>query len=193
MISVELRDFCSRWQNKAESHNSNNLQGCFDRFFTLFVIYNRLYSELAVFYVKSNPNKHRYPSDGWAAKTNVQNYLGARYILRNLESEPFCLEALEEIINVLESGVFIIKIEPFSGKIKSDANSKLIENLKSDISCVRVHAILDVIYSIRCNMFHGQKDYESVQMNLLNPASVLLERISRLLFYKMSNDENQIR
>ena len=52
VISSELQNFYTRWLWKAEEYQSDNLQDCFDRFFTLFVAYNRLYAELALSLVK---------------------------------------------------------------------------------------------------------------------------------------------
>ncbi|WP_322012703.1 hypothetical protein [Paraburkholderia sp. J12] len=42
--------FCDRWIEKADSYRSGNLEDLFDRFFTLFVAYNHLYSAAAISY-----------------------------------------------------------------------------------------------------------------------------------------------
>ena len=45
MIKQEINDFCNNWLQKANNIDSSNLQGAFDKFFTLYVVYNRLYVE----------------------------------------------------------------------------------------------------------------------------------------------------
>jgi hypothetical protein len=49
-------------------------------------------------------------------------------------------------------------------------------------------AITDILYSIRCNTFHGQKGYNDNQIELLQPVCILLEKIIELLFLKLRSD-----
>lgn len=203
MISWELQNFYERWLLKAEEYQSDNLQDCFDRFFTLFVAYNRLYAELALSCMKRGVWRWDYVSDGLAAKSNVQSYLGNRYILHSLEDDGACTTALSSVIDLVERKVFIIKLDGlygarrffarkpdrFSSK-RREADSILLERLKSDRAEHKVHAVLDLIYSIRCNMFHGQKGYQDIQIQILVPVTVLLKKIMSLLHQKMSNDDD---
>ncbi len=202
MISSELQSFYTRWLQKAEGYQNQNLQDCFDRFFTLYVAFNRLYFELAIYYVKKglkgktiNSYEKRpvrqtpkYISDAQAAKHYVQIYLGSEIILRSLQSDACCTESLMSIIDLLERKVFAIKLDRFSGERKVEADSTLVEGLKSNNAYKKIYAILDMIYSIRCNMFHGQKGYEDVQIKILVPVTILLKKIMRSLYEKMSRD-----
>jgi hypothetical protein len=45
MLSPEFHRFHADWLAKADQYTGADLQSAFDRFFTLFVIYNRLYAE----------------------------------------------------------------------------------------------------------------------------------------------------
>ncbi len=45
MINQEIQSFCENWIAKANAYENDNLQHVFDKFFTLFVVYNRLYVE----------------------------------------------------------------------------------------------------------------------------------------------------
>ena len=190
MISSELQNFYERWLWKAEEYQSDNLQDCFDRFFTLFVAYNRLYAELALSLVKKGRVrlKGNYISDAQAAKSIMQAYVGTNRILRSLESDATCTESLASIITLIERRVFAIKLDRFSRLRSVEADSILLEGLKSDRAYQKVYAVLDVIYSIRCNMFHGQKGYNDVQIQILVPVTMLLKKIMNLLYEKMSQD-----
>ena len=158
MISSELQNFYERWLRKAEEYRSDDLQDCFDRFFTLFVAYNRLYAELALSCAKRGVWRWNYISDGLAAKSNVQSYLGNRYILRSLEDDGACITALSSVIDLLERKVFTIKLDGlykarrfFTSKSdrfsreRREADSILLEGLKSDRADQKVHAVLDLI------------------------------------------------
>lgn len=201
MISTELYNFYERWLRKAEEYQSDNLQDCFDRFFTLFVAYNRLYAELALSCARQGAWRWNYISDGLAAKSNVQLYLGNKYILRNLEDDGDCTSALSSVIDLLDRKAFKIKLDGlyrarrfFTRKSEGspgerrEADSILLEDLRSDKTERKVHAVLDLIYSIRCNMFHGQKGYEDEQIKILVPVTILLRKIMVLLYEKMSQD-----
>ncbi len=47
MLSDELIDFYDRWIEKSKVYSVQDLHDCFDKFFALFVVYNRLYMEAA--------------------------------------------------------------------------------------------------------------------------------------------------
>jgi hypothetical protein len=190
MIPTELQRFYTRWLQKAGEYKNNNLQDCFDKFFTLYVAFNRLYFELAIPYVKRGPVGTRrvaYISDSKAAKDYVQRYLGSKAISGALGSDSSCLEAVSSIINLLERKEFAIKLNGF-GEGKPEADSNLLEGLKSNSAYKKIYAILDTIYSIRCNVFHGQKGYENVQIKILIPVTILLQKITGLLYDKMSKE-----
>jgi hypothetical protein len=48
MDAYAIERFCNRWIEKALSYQSNELEDLFDRFFTLFVAYNRIYSAVSL-------------------------------------------------------------------------------------------------------------------------------------------------
>ncbi|MFT3894056.1 MAG: hypothetical protein QM730_20695 [Anaerolineales bacterium] len=54
-----LREFYIRWDEKASAYDGNNLSECFDKFFSQFVIYNRLYVEAAKILLKEDPEIDR--------------------------------------------------------------------------------------------------------------------------------------
>ena len=44
-LSLELRNFCESWREKSAAYSLDDLGGAFDRFFTSYVVFNRLYVE----------------------------------------------------------------------------------------------------------------------------------------------------
>src|SRR5258708_5342685 len=46
-LSVEFKEFVERWKGKAGANPLDNWEGYFDKFLTLYTIYNKLYSEVA--------------------------------------------------------------------------------------------------------------------------------------------------
>lgn len=80
MLSPEFRSFYLRWHRKADDYDAQHLGGAFDRFFTLFVVYNRLYAQ-ATFELARQPGSgvHIDPNgffpDGKAAKKYVGQFL----------------------------------------------------------------------------------------------------------------------
>ena len=54
--------------------------------------------------------------------------------------------------------------------------------LNSSSADERARAILQIIYQVRCNMFHGRKSVNPVQKQLLIPLTVLLEKIIGKLY-----------
>jgi hypothetical protein len=205
MIPTELQRFYNRWLQKSEAYQSQNLQDCFDKFFTLYVAYNRLYFELGISYVKNHqrqrelirfiPERNRpnsvYISDAKSAKDYIISFLGARMLLENITGDESCINAVCSISNLLEQRVFAIKLDQFTRERNADEDSKLLKKLKSNSAHDKTYAILDIIYSIRCNMFHGQKGYENIQMTLLVPVTILLNKVMNLLYEKMEDVAEQ--
>ena len=44
-LSPQLRNFCDSWRGKAAAYSLDDLGDAFDRFFTSYVVFNRLYVE----------------------------------------------------------------------------------------------------------------------------------------------------
>lgn len=74
------------------------------------------------------------------------------------------------------------------GNRQPDRDQKLLKGLKSRGIKKRIHAILDLIYSVRCNMFHGNKRFDEVQMNLLIPVTLLQRKVIEILYRKLANE-----
>ncbi len=191
MISQELHDFCERWFEKAQWYQGQSIQDCFDKFFTLFIVYNRLYAELTLSWARTGRIKlsGRNPSlpDAKAAKKYVHKYLGTYHIWSNLQNDV-CQQAISKIRKLLENQVFVIKLDRLRGDPRREEDRKLLEDLRSESQDRKVRALLDIIYSVRCNMFHGHKGFNSVQTEILVPVTILLGKLAVLLYERLSSD-----
>ncbi len=192
MISQELREFCERWFQKARGYQGQSIRECFDKFFTLFIVYNRLYAELTLSWARTGRIKlsGRNPSlpDAKAAKEYVHRYVGTNHIWSNLQNDDQCQLAVSTIRKLLENQVFVIKLDRLRGEPRPEEDKKLLEDLRSENRHREVGALLDIIYSVRCNMFHGHKGFDSVQTEILVPVNLLLDKLTVLLYERLSSD-----
>jgi hypothetical protein len=174
---------------KSNSIPNPNASRLLRQIFLFYVAYNRLYFELGISYVRMKIRKGekiKYVSDAKSAKDYVISFLGAGTILKGLTDDKCCWDALDSIIKLIDNRVFAIKLDELTRERNAKADLALIEKLKSNSAYEKVYGVLDTIYSIRCNMFHGQKGYEPVQIDLLIPVTTLLKKVMDLLFTKMN-------
>lgn len=195
MLSPEFQDFYRSWLQKADQYGDADLKQCFDKFFTLFVIYNRLYAEVTFNLARAGRIRLRgwysFP-DSTAAKSYVQQYLGSANLLSKLEDNEESKKAIDTISNLVEDGIFNIKLDMVTGNSQRETDLKLLNSLKSTNKWKRAYAILDIIYSLRCNMFHGHKGFNKVQIDILKPTIIILDRIIKGLYEKLSTEAGSI-
>ncbi len=179
MTSPEFGNFCSKWLKKARAYSGKTLEEHFDKFFTLYVVYNRAYAE-ATFWLARNGqidiSKRTSFPDAQAAKDYVLQFVTAKRFLELINSSEECRTAINEILDFIQAGRFSIKLEMVYGNPQRDKDLELALNLKSVAANTRAHAILDFIYAVRCNTFHGHKGFDPVQIDVLRPVNILLEK-----------------
>jgi hypothetical protein len=190
VLNREFQDFVNNWREKAATYG-HNLRGEFDRFFTLFVIYNRLYAEATFELVRQpgsgvtlDPNRS-FP-DGRAARVYVGQYLGSANVIDVMEGDPVCANAIQSIITFLDEGRFFIKLHRVNGTRQPAEDQKLLRKLRSHSKNQRAEAVLDFVYSVRCNLFHGHKSFRSVQLEVMRPANALLVALIEMLFERLN-------
>ncbi len=190
-LSPEFREFYFRWREKAQTYQSD-LQQSFDKFFTLYVLFNRLYTEATFRLVQTGRlkimNRNRFP-DARAAQEYVVQYLGAKRLLRELHSAPETREALGSIRTQVCGGSFWFKLDFLTGDQQPDLDRDLCRRLANASSNTQAAAVLETLYAIRCNMFHGRKGFHPVQQKLLNPVNLVLERIIEILYEKLNGED----
>ena len=95
------------------------------------------------------------------------------------------INQLKILISKQSSFHFWICLDPVFGEPQEDEDEKLIKRLNSSSTDERARAILQLIYQVRCNMFHGRKSVSPVQKQLLIPLIIILEKIIDKLYRKL--------
>lgn len=183
-----LKHIYDMWMGKTKEYEcqENRVRDYYDKFFSLYVVYNILYTELA--YKVLNRKNFR---DDVAATKYAKEYLKAKNFIDGINKNYDCKKSLDTIVDLLSEnqgqGVHII-LNPLDGKPVEGKDKKLLEDLTGQSSDHKSGAILALIYNIRCNMFHGRKEFSKNQTILLESVMILLEQVIKMLYDKMSNE-----
>lgn len=162
---MEKIEIAKRWFEKSKMYtDKENVVDVMDKFFSLFVAYNAFYSQF------SEKNKN---DDRSCATTKMDEYLKKNNItvLNDFEDEIY------KMIKPVEDGEFYIYGNDNKNDFKKD--TVIIVKIKEDIN--NYGAILNFIYGIRCNMFHGEKQIIGEQIKLLDPANIIMEKLLDVL------------
>ncbi|MCZ2903224.1 hypothetical protein [Burkholderia thailandensis] len=170
--------FCDRWISKADSYKTDNLEDLFDRFFTLFVAYNRLYSASAELHRATlDPRLGQIAQGDRREATTVMARLIQQSRFSDIVKEnPAIAESCETISELLLNRRFFLHSVRNTREPDHARDERLAEGLQRH----SILAVLECLYQIRCNIFHGEKEFAPRQAQLLAPAIVLLEAIVRL-------------
>jgi hypothetical protein len=190
-LSQEFREFVQGWIHKAGQYSTSDIRECFDKFFTLYVAFNRIYAE-ATFTLDrrgqiSIKKRDSFP-DPAAATGHFLQFVTAEYLVSEISSDASSRQALQRLISVLKGDSFYVKLHKVTGEAQPQEDKKLLENFESNSSAAKGRAILETIYSLRCNMFHGQKSFHQVQLQILVPVISLLERVIQLGLQRLEEE-----
>lgn len=147
-------DSAKRWIEKADENSDNELNPAIDKFFSLYVSYNILYS-----LISKQSNGDRYK-----AVTVMSTYI----VDNEINTFNKCHDDILKMIKpVSEDGIFYI--------YDKNRDRRLIDNISDSINFEE--SVLDILYGIRCNMFHGEKELINEQLILLKPANKILRTL----------------
>lgn len=197
-LNPEFQFLCQRWREKASQYSTDNVHELFDKFFSLYVTYNALYVEATTYLHRKaiNEGKEAYKlvdgrfPDKDAATKYVLDLLKSKSLLDSIENTPITKDALDQIkaiINENSSIDFWICLDPIWGTPQKEKDKELRQMLNSSSADERARALLQLIYEIRCNMFHGRKGVRPVQKKLLIPIVTILEKIVDKLYRKLKD------
>lgn len=142
-IPTDIIAFAERWQRKTDHYKDDKLTDIFDHFFSVFVLYNFLYNQIASI---QDCKKKR---DKEKATKVVRKYLGSNSIY---EDESI-RESANQIQDLVSSRMFYIRDTYW--------DSEKITKLNSTDAISWSKGLLELIYAIRCNTSHGSKQYYS--------------------------------
>lgn len=171
----------SWWINKCQNYRGDRLSDYYDIFFSRFVTFNSLYN--TIIYTKENlgllkrktDKKHKIKERGDKEKaiTLMSKELTDSQLDILLEKSEI-ITCVANLISILESKKFVITHK--AGRQFPEDDLLMLTKLKHIDKKVRYIGILELLYNIRCNLFHGSKGYEHDQIELLKP-------INEILFY----------
>ncbi len=191
MLSEEFKSFYDRWLAKADNYGIENLRDCFDKFISYYIVYNRLYAEVTFGMARDDEidltTRSSFP-DSHAAKNYVMRYLGATEIINQLNEDESTNAAIEEIKNHIRDHSFYIKLNMVTGERQPEVDEQLLANFESTNINHKAFAVLDTIYSIRCNLLHGHKSFEQNQTEILIPSITILRKLCDLLYNRLSSN-----
>jgi hypothetical protein len=165
-VPHDLIDFMQRWREKARAYRYDRLEECFDGFFTTYVLYNFLYDLICDY----DPDHYPHKGDKRRATEVVLQFLGAKVIARN----PVIRRSATAIGDmILNSDRFVIRDTVWD-------RSRL-DGLKSVDENARAASILEILYQIRCNTFHGQKAFREEQRQFLIPCIEAVQTLNDML------------
>lgn len=172
-MNADTKELIYNWEIKSNQINTENLDGLYNKFTTLFTIYNRLYNEsYTVLKFERRLHKNRY-SDFERATVLVVEFWTAKSIIdKFIESN---LGDLEGVNNLLANKVFNINLE--DGNSRPDMDNQLVINLNSDDINTRSKAALSLVYNVRNNLIHGYKDFQEYQRLIVEPTINFLESL----------------
>lgn len=184
MVLHHFNEYYNNWLSKADSYQENTLSNHFDKFSSLYVLFNSLYMQVMTDLVV---NGHRIPlefKDKLAATDYVIKYLGSTFFINSLLNNETSNADFNSICEIIDHEQFYIILN--WGYHQREKDLKLLSSLRSTSNQRKAKAILSVFYHIRCNMFHGHKDYIVRQKALLEPVNNLLRKTVVITFNKLN-------
>ena len=170
--------FCERWQKKANNEKPDGeLDQCFDHFFTSFVIYNRIYN-FCYFLNHNDPDDYK---DRESAVDKMIEFAEENSVTNSIMEQiaPY----VARIARLLSMGRFYIHDIYNNDETKKRKEQDKEEKLKQNLSLPNIpknqkailKEVLVLLYKVRCNMFHGEKEYIPQQFDLLIPLNHILD------------------
>ena len=199
-----LREFYSRWSEKVVECDTNYLSGNFDKFFSQFIIFNRLYVEAAKILVKENPEidqkfgiskrfskaskeqriitRQNLPYDKWCATVGIQIYCQQTQF-KELVFDV-CHSELETIKSIARNRDLYFHEDYLTNIPLWDKDLEICERIANK----DIKAVLEFIYLVRCNLFHGEKEISQAQIQLFQSINPVLSIINQHVFDTLMED-----
>jgi hypothetical protein len=184
MITPSFIEHYNNWTAKVNAITGTDLNSVYDRYMTLYVIYNNLYTHVPPVLIQKGIPVPNQIYDNKKATEWVVKYLGATEILQNLHANGNDAD-VQVIINLIKEEVFYIKLN--HGQRQRNEDLKILKNLRSNNEVQKANAILQVCYYVRCNIFHGSKDFQEYQRLLIEPLTNIMRTVIAQLYNSLFN------
>ncbi|MFW1369001.1 hypothetical protein [Vibrio hepatarius] len=188
-LHPHVEEFYTEWLQKADSYGNETTSDLFNKAFSLFTLYNKLYVEATFELARNNVitlNENRGFPDRKGATEYAPRFIGHQRLLQVFSESNQCSTAIERLLSAIDNHEFYIKLSMLRGERQPEKDATLATRMRSNGIKTKVEAILDLIYSVRCNMFHGNKRYSNVQTELLRPVTTLLRAVVVELYTQLN-------
>ena len=177
-LHQHVYEFYNEWLQKSDSYAGQQLSDYFNKAFSLFTLYNKLYAEATFELARRKEIKlnNTFP-DKKGATEYAPRFIGYERLSAIFEENRECKESIDSLISSIENQRFYIQLSMPFGKRQPNKDLELLADLRSEDIKTRVEAVLLLIYKVRCNMFHGNKQFDEVQVELLSPITIILRCI----------------
>ncbi|WP_126973926.1 hypothetical protein [Gynurincola endophyticus] len=172
MLSPDQQDFYNRWLEKADNIVDGDVASLIDKYVTLFINYNFLYNIVPLKKAQETGNAREQVGDRAGATTFTINFVGAGAIAQYLTQQ-----GLDDQIQALYQAMPLFNIDLNRGTPQPNRDRQLINGLQSADPARKILALMKTLYSIRCNIVHGEKGLHQYQEMLLLPAIQLLRAV----------------
>jgi hypothetical protein len=190
-----LRTFVTRWLQKADDAGQEEFSE-FDRFVYTYIAFNALYNA-AVYVVEGHgptiaqhvwsrggmqkPRFQKYKAENFRASELVVQVCGSALKSALLEARP----QIAQICECFAPGqIYLHELSNGDPDIEAD------ERMVAEIRAGNNVKLLWLIYSVRCNLFHGSKALSNVQNQLLSNSSSIVRRVIEVLLLKIEAEAN---
>ncbi len=183
MLSNNFINFYNNWSEKLEANQGQNLGSLFDRYITLFIMYNGLYMLIPQTLIQRGIHVKPNMNDSDLAVRSVIKILGAPRMIQELFQRGQEQEILS-LIDLIDREQFYINL--YYGARQRNEDLLILNKLRSTNPAQKAVGILEVIYNVRCNLMHGHKDFVEPQRELLEPLINILTSLNEILYEELS-------
>lgn len=132
------------------------------------------------------PPRRRYAPlpDRVSATSHILTFYGEARLRDEISADGKCRGAVDNIVRLISEGRFYLH-EDYVTDVPDVAEDL---RLADEASAYSPQAILTLIYQARCNLLHGEKDFDEGQRALLDNMSVALEFIVRKALARLKEE-----
>ncbi len=181
MLTSDQQDFYARWLQKADNLNEEDIANLIDKYVTLFINYNFLYNIVPIKKAQETNSVREAVGNRAGATTFTIDFLGAPVISNYLTKHGLDVQ-IEQLADVIPH----FNIDLNNGRPQPNRDRALIHGLRSTDADIKILALMKTLYSIRCNIVHGEKGLHQYQEMLLLPAIKLLRALIPFVYHRLN-------
>jgi hypothetical protein len=133
--------------------------------------------------------KENDATDRKSATSHAVHYIGANRLADRLRA-PENSENVMRIYELIDNGTFWVHSNRKNNQPDYARDRECLQNIMAGADEEYCTAILDLIYTTRCNMFHGIKQYHQIQKLGLHPMAAILRSVIVELRFAIARDLN---